>query len=374
MTRPAATYILPLRWTEDCGLAALAVYLGEVAQQAEVLVVDGSPAELFHRHAAALPPAVRHLRPRFTCRNGKVAGVLTGLAEASCERIIIADDDVRYDPPAFRRMLELLDDADAVRPQNYFLALPWHARWDTGRTLLNRALGSDFPGTLGVRRSTLRATDGYDGDVLFENLELLRTVRAAGGKEIRADDLFVGRIPPPVRHFRRQRIRQAYDDFAQPPRLLLELFLLPALFLLVRRYGALAVPAVAAVVVGLAETGRRRRGGRLVFSATAALWAPAWMAERMLTVWAALFLRLTGGIPYAGSKLAKAGNSLRFLRLRHAEVRLPGHSVPLWGPAGFATVKEDPSISALVPSGNQHAQQSSPRHWRRVHDQEGPHS
>ncbi|KRF08762.1 hypothetical protein ASH00_03475 [Arthrobacter sp. Soil782] len=321
MTLPAATYILPLRWTEDCGLAALAVYLEEVAQQAEVLVVDGSPGELFNRHAAALPPAVRHLRPRFTCRNGKVAGVLTGLAEASCERIIIADDDVRYDSLAFRRMLKLLDEADVVRAQNYFLPLPWHARWDTGRTLLNRALGSDFPGTVGVRRSILRATGGYDGDVLFENLELLRTVRVAGGKEIRADDLFVGRIPPRAGHFRRQRVRQAYDDFAQPPRLLLELSLLPALILLVRCYGAPAVPAVAAVV-GLAETGRRRRGGRLVFPATAALWAPAWMAERMLTVWAALFLRLTGGIPYAGSKLAKAGNSLRSLRRVHEEVRL----------------------------------------------------
>ena len=329
MTLPAATYILPLRWTEDCGLAALAVYLEEVALQAEVLVVDGSPENLFARHAAALPPAVRHLRPRFTCSNGKVAGVLTGLAEASCERIIIADDDVRYDPPAFQRMMELLDEADVVRPQNYFLTLPWHARWDTGRTLLNRALGSDFPGTVGVRRCTLRATGGYDGDVLFENLELLRTVRAAGGKEIRADDLFVGRIPPPTGHFCRQRIRQAYDDFAQPPRLLLELSLLPALILLVHRYGALAFPAVAAVVVGLAETGRRRRGGRLVFPATAALWAPAWMVERMVTVWAALFLRLTGGVPYAGSKLAKAGNSMRSLRRRHAAARPHRHSAPL---------------------------------------------
>ena len=293
-----------------------------MVQWAEVLVVDGSPEDLFARHAAALPPAVRHLRPGFTCRNGKVAGVLTGLAEASCERIIIADDDVRYDAPTFRRVIGLLDAADVVRPQNYFLTLPWHARWDTGRTLLNRAFGSDFPGTLGVRRSTLRTTGGYDGDVLFENLELLRTVRAAGGIEIRADSLFVGRIPPPVRHFCRQRVRQAYDDFTQPPRLLLELSLLPALILLVRRYGAAGcIPAAAVGVVGLAELGRRRRSGTLVFPATAALWAPVWVAERMVTIWAALLLRLTGGVPYAGSKLANAGNSARALRRRHAEAR-----------------------------------------------------
>ncbi|WP_299166890.1 glycosyltransferase family 2 protein [uncultured Arthrobacter sp.] len=319
MTRPAATYILPLRWTEDVGIASLAEYLAEVAQWAEVLVIDGSPDQLFASHAAALPPAVRHLKPRFTCRNGKVSGVLTGLAEASCERIIIADDDVRYEAEAFRRVVSLLDGADVVRPQNYFLSLPWHASWDTGRTLLNRALRSDFPGTLGVRRSILEATGGYDGDVLFENLELLRTVAAAGGTEVRADDLFVGRLPPSVAHFRRQRIRQAYDDFAQPPRLLLELSLLPALILLAGRYGALAFPGAAAVVVGLAEAGRRRRGGRLVFPATSALWAPVWVTERMLTVWVALAYRMTGGVPYYGSKLAKAGNPVRVLKRRHGE-------------------------------------------------------
>lgn len=321
MTGHAASYILPLKWTGAGGIAELAAYLEDVGQWAEVLVVDGSPDEVFARHAAELPAGIRHLRPQFACRNGKVSGVLTGLAAASEERIIIADDDVRYSAAAFRRMIDLLEEADAVRPQNYFLALPWHARWDTGRTLLNRALGSDFPGTVGVRRSILRATGGYDGDVLFENLELLRTVQAAGGTEIRADDLFVGRLPCSCRHFWRQRIRQAYDDFAQPPRLVLELSLLPALIVLLRRYGAAACLPAAAVVVGVAELGRRRRDGRQIFPATAALWAPAWLLERMLAVWVAVGIRLAGGVPYAGSRLVKAGNSLRVLSGRYAHVR-----------------------------------------------------
>lgn len=321
MTAHGASYILPLKWAGDGGIAELAVYLEDVAQWAEVLVVDGSPDDLFARHAAALPRTVRHLRPEASCRNGKVAGVLTGLAAASGELVVIADDDVRYSDAAFRRMIELLEEADAVRPQNYFLTLPWHARWDTGRTLLNRALGSDFPGTVGVRRSILQATGGYDGDVLFENLELLRTVRAAGGSEIRAKDLFVGRLPCSGRHFRRQRIRQAYDNFAQPPRLLLELSLLPALVVLLRRYSAAACLPAAAVVLGVAELGRRRRDGRQVFPATAALWAPVWLIERMLAVWAAVGMRAAGGVPYAGSRLVKAGNSLRVLRRRYAHVR-----------------------------------------------------
>ena len=90
---------------------------------------------------------------------------------------MIADDDVRYDEAALTAVHRLLGRADLVRPQNYFDPLPWHAWWDTGRTLLNRALGADYPGTLAVRRSTFLAMGGYDPDVLFENLELIRTVR-----------------------------------------------------------------------------------------------------------------------------------------------------------------------------------------------------
>lgn len=308
-----------MRWSEDSALDDLAAYLRDVVQWADVLVVDGSPDDLFERHSAAFPSEVHHLRPRALGRNGKVAGVLTGMAHVSGERVVIADDDVRYSADAFRRMVSLLEEADVVRPQNYFLTSPWHARWDTARSLLNRALGSDYPGTLGVRRSTLMATGGYDGDVLFENLELIRTIRAAGGLEVRADDLFVGRIPCSARHFVRQRIRQAYDDFAQPSRLVVELGVLPVLVLLGRRrHPARNYLIFALALVGLAEIGRRRRDGRQVYPSTAALWAPAWAAERSLTVWAALCLRLTGGVPYAGSRLTKAGNSLRVLRKRAA--------------------------------------------------------
>ena len=153
-------------------------------------------------------------------------GVLTGVREASHERIGLADDDVRYNPPTLRRTIELLGQADLVRPQNYFDELPWHARWDTGRSLFNRVFTGDlafpvgdFPGTLAVRRSTVLACGGYDGDVLFENLELMRTVRAAGGVVVTPLDLYVARKPPTAEHFLTQRVRQAYDDFAMPLRL-----------------------------------------------------------------------------------------------------------------------------------------------------------
>lgn len=66
------------------------------------------------------------------------------------------------------------------RRKTSFAPLPWHARWDSARSFLNRAFGDDYPGTLGVQRSALEKTGGYCGAVLFENLELIRTLQAHG--------------------------------------------------------------------------------------------------------------------------------------------------------------------------------------------------
>ena len=111
---------------------------------------------------------------------GKVAGVRTGIRLASSER---AGDRRRRRPlrprgAAARRATCSTSTTWCAR-RTTSAALPWHARWDTARTLLNRCLGRDYPGTLAVRRSRMLATGLYDGDVLFENLELIRTVRAA---------------------------------------------------------------------------------------------------------------------------------------------------------------------------------------------------
>ena len=146
--RTGVSYVLPLRWTEPGPIDELAAYLRSLAGEVdEILVVDGSPAPLFERHAAALRGVARHLPPHpdLDFPMGKVNGVLTGVRECSHERVVLADDDVRYDPAALRRAVELLDEADLVRPQNYFDELPWHARWDTARSLLNRVFTGDPP-------------------------------------------------------------------------------------------------------------------------------------------------------------------------------------------------------------------------------------
>jgi hypothetical protein len=296
----------------------------------EVLVVDGSPAPIFHSHAASLSPRVVHLRPHpdLITRNGKVGAVLTGLRHASHERVVIADDDVRYDGPALARVVAELGRFDVVRPQNYFAPLPWHARWDTARTLLNRVGDGDWPGTLAVRRSRLMAAGGYRGDVLFENLELVRTVRAAGGTLGTPLDLYVRRLPPSLEGFLDQRVRQAYDELARPRRMAVWLSVLPLVAVASARRSWLPIIVGAGACMAAAEAGRRRAGGRRVFPATSSVLAPAWVMERAVCAWLAVGARLLlGGVRYRDGRLLHAATDEASLR-RSLSVAAGGRRSP----------------------------------------------
>jgi hypothetical protein len=320
-------YLLPLRWQEDGDrLAELTRYLRHISATCDVLIVDGSPPPFFAVHQRSWGAFSCHIPPdpALAYRNGKVNGVITGMQAAAAGHVIIADDDVRYDDRSLARVLALLDDADIVVPQNYFDPLPWHAAWDSARILINRGLGMDYPGTLPVRRAAFLLAGGYDGDVLFENLELMRTLQASGARLVTAPHVLVRRLPPDFRHFTGQRVRQAYDSLAQPLRLAIELMLLPAAVLAIaaRRYRALAGAVCAAV--GLAETGRRRHGGAAVFPWYLPLLAPAWLAERSICSWFALGCRLRGGVRYAGQRLPRAATPVAILRCRAHALSVPG--------------------------------------------------
>jgi hypothetical protein len=326
-------YVVPIRWRDGEQRQELVAYLRAIAPHcAEAIVVDGSEPEVFAANAAAFGEGVTHVPVDEGERwlMGKVAGVRTGVRLAGRERVVLADDDVRYGLEALRRVARLLDDYDLVRPQNYFSRLPWHARWDTARTLLNRSLGRDYPGTLAVRRSRMLAMGLYDGDVLFENLELIRTVRAHGGSTIAPLDLYVARVPPSAAHFWGQRTRQAYDDFALPARMALWLALLPSLSV-ARRFSGRggdknALPAAAAAAgtaIALAEVGRRRAGGARVFPAISSLLAPLWVLERAVCAWLAVWQRLRfGGVRYGDSVIPLAAHSERQLRRRQKQAEV----------------------------------------------------
>jgi hypothetical protein len=328
-SQPRVSYVLPLRWTKPGPIDELGDYLRSIRTAVdEIVVVDGSPAPLFEQHAEALGGLARHLPPDpdLTFQMGKVNGVLTGARECSGELVVFADDDVRYDLPSLRRTVRLLAKADLVRPQNFFDELPWHARWDTARSLLNRVFTGDpafpvgdFPGTLALRRSALLATGGYDGDALFENLELMRTIHAAGGRVVTPLDLYVARKPPSAAHFLSQRVRQAYDDFAIPARMGVFLALGPVVARSARRSGGarrLALGVVGSMLI--AEIGRRRAGGAARFPLSGSLLAPAWLAERSLCSWLALWARLRGGVLYGRRRLPHSATPVWRLRARHA--------------------------------------------------------
>ena len=104
------------------------------------------------QHAKALRGVARHLAPDpdLNFANGKVTASSPACAGAPGELVVLADDDVRYEVATLLRTVRLLADADLVRPQNYFDELPWHARWDTARSLLNRVFTGDLAFPVGT--------------------------------------------------------------------------------------------------------------------------------------------------------------------------------------------------------------------------------
>jgi hypothetical protein len=160
---------------------------------------------------------------------------------------------------------------------------------------------------------------GYDGDVLFENLELMRTVRAVGGVVDRPRWIYVRRLPPDVARFWSQRVRQAYDDLAQPSRLAWSLPAGPVAVALIASGRVRTVAGVAIGLMAVAELGRRRDSGRDVYPASAAVLAPLWVAERAVCIWAAMWLRwIRRGVPYAGQRVRVAAHRPWTIRRRLA--------------------------------------------------------
>jgi hypothetical protein len=321
---PSVTYLLPIRRMTVSPDDELPAYLAGIAEVVEqVIVVDGSPPAVFDAHARAWSSGIRHVPADLVCggANGKAVGVRTGMAIARTDYVIIADDDVRYGTAELKAVATALVGADIVRPQNFFDPLPWHALLDEGRSLIARATGGDWPGTLGVRRSTYVRAGGYDPDVLFENLELVRTIRAAGGTERLLENTFVARRPPTTSHYLDQRVRQAYDEFARPARLAVQLAFAPAAALLLHEAGLVGAIVFIVFASALAEAGRRRGGATRYFSVSVSLLAFLWVLERAMTSWIALGARLAGGIPYAGGRLRTAATPAHILRKRFCEGR-----------------------------------------------------
>lgn len=308
------TYLLPIRRVAFHAAEAepLRSYFEQLhAAGCELLVIDGSPDDVFAHHHEAWSGVARHehVDRAFGYLNDKVNGIHTGVRLASHEKIILGDDDVRYSAGNLRDVCALLDEFEVVRPQNFLWPSPWWARMEAARMLINRATlrTADYPGTCAFRKSAMLRVGHYDGDVLFDNEEIIRHFARSCATISYANDLFVEKRAPKFRKWVEQRPRQAYEDF--PLRIKTAIFFaIPLSLILAFAFGKI-VPALAALVVlsvALAAIGRARGEAARFVPATVPLFAPLWVLERSFsTYWALYWFATRGGYPFGGRLLTK---------------------------------------------------------------------
>jgi hypothetical protein len=312
-----STYLLPIRRStfSDSEATQLAEYFRELGQAGcDVLVIDGSPAEVFEKHDELWRDACRHehVDRSFGFLNDKVNGIHTGVRLSPNEKIILADDDIRYTAAQIDRVLTLLDDFEVVRPQNFLSPLPWWGRMEAARMLINRATlrTADYPGTCAFRREAMLRVGPYDGDVLFDNEEIIRHFAREGATVNYATNLFVRKRPPTFRKWIEQRPRQAYEDFALRAKTAL-FFSIPVLGVAAASiYGLSGLVAwLGVIAVGsfsLAFTGWLRGTARDHFPCSVCFSATLWILERSVSTYWALFWHLVyGGYPFGDKILSK---------------------------------------------------------------------
>jgi hypothetical protein len=326
-----ATYLLPIRRSIflESEAAELHDYLSILAATGcEVIVVDGSPPEIFAQQHRGWSDVCRHepVDRRFTYLNDKVNGIHTGVTLATREKIVLADDDVRYTQLDIERMCALLNEFAVVRPQNYFsdkpvgrdsveptdstarqsVALPLWAKMETARMLINRGTlrHADYPGTCAFRREAFLRAGEYDGDVLFDNEELIRHFARRGARICYANDFFIRKRSPNFRKWLEQRPRQAYEDFGLRFKTTLFALLLPVgIAVAVIDPPWLSILLLSTLV---AFAGWLRGDARKYFPLYICLFAPLWILERTLSTWWAFLWRLTrGGYPFGDRLLTK---------------------------------------------------------------------
>jgi len=296
------SYLVVIERDRDAGgdLRDLATYLSSLAVAGcEVIVVDDSPAPVFENNRRVLRWVSRHIAPRPRHRNfsGTIDVVRTAIDVSTCDKIIVAEENVRYDGAAIDSVCELLDVHEVVEPQDYFDPLPWWIGIEAGRMLVHRGVEPlpDHGATFAMRKSTVRGIRGVD--VAWSNSDdPVRHLTSQGAEVFSACDVFVRRLPPPLHDWLRDRPKQAGDDFAMPVKTAFFFALLPMAMLLaviggIRLAGGYAgAIALSSLVLAI----RGRAGNATFFPLRACLSAPLWVLERSISVYWALFRKLQG--------------------------------------------------------------------------------
>lgn len=296
------TYLIAIRRDhEPAGdLRDLASYLSTLAVAGcEVIVVDGSPSCLFESNSRTLRWVARHVAARPRHRNfcGGIDLVRAAVDLSNSEKIIVADENVRYSTEAIDTICTLLDTHEVVEPQDYFEPLPWWSGIEAGRMLVHRGVEPlpDHGATFGLRKSSVRGLRGIDVG-WWNGDDPVRRLASLGAEVFSACEVFVRRLPPAFTAWLSERPKQADDDFAMPAKTAFFLALLPVAALLAAFGGIRLTGGYAgAIVFGSVALAIRGRGGAApFFPLRACLCAPLWMAERSISVYWALFRKLRG--------------------------------------------------------------------------------
>ena len=96
------SYLVVIERDREAGgdLRDLAAYLSSLAVAGcEVVVVDASPASVFETNDRVLRWVSRHIaaRPRHRSFSGTIDVVRTAIDVSMCDKIIVAEENVRYD-------------------------------------------------------------------------------------------------------------------------------------------------------------------------------------------------------------------------------------------------------------------------------------
>jgi hypothetical protein len=303
-TNRSCTYAVALDSDAGSGeVQALARHLSTLNRSdCEVLVVDGSPSDVFDEHHRLLRWVSHHHAVLPHCRflDGRVDLVQSATELATTEKVIIAVNDSRCTAEEVRAVCELLDCHDVVEPEEYFEPLPWWGGVDAGRVLLHRGVDRLPHGraTLAFRRAAfLQIRDVPDRTGRNET----RRLALQGAEVHEARGVFVRREPGSFGTWLRLRPREASAELIAPMKTLFFLAIVPLIVLLAILGGARVAAgcagklAVGSVMVAL----RGRIGAGKFFPVRACLFAPLWIVERSLSVYWALFDRLRGATVHA---------------------------------------------------------------------------
>jgi hypothetical protein len=262
----------------------------------DVVILDSSPRLQFELNARILRWVGRHVavRPEYRMPGG-VDLVRAAVSYAACEKVIVANEDVRYTAEAIGQLCDLLEAHEVVEPQDYLHPMPWWSGIDAGRMLIHRGIEPqpDHGATFGFRRSAIRGLRGLPAS----SDSHARRLAAVGAEVHSASDVFVRREPGALSDWMMSRPRLAGGDFALPFKTAFFFSIMPVMLLLAA-VGGLRFAGVYASVIAFASVGLAARGragsAALHFPLRACLFAPVWVLERSMSVYWALYRKLRG--------------------------------------------------------------------------------